>query len=772
MRERESELDFSGFCCYDDEDDCSYEEDDSESDGESEGDSPVRRVGRGAVRRRVAARQRRERGEGGAELWESGEVGGELRTAREEGDVHMGDDDVEMHSGGDASEHSGDADDERPSRGEGGIGRRRARTRARRRGRGRRAPPTESRSRSPHGHGSDDGWSEDPTPPTMHPFTAVSGLTVPLPATPLQFLQLFLTKELLVYLVAETVDYAHYMRFEAGMTLSYRWSGCTLTDMAQYLGLVIFFGLLPAPNVRAYWRRFFFMATPRVPALMTRDRFLALDRYFHAFNRRAIPRGHEDRLVLVRPVMEYIRKRCSEVVVPTKNLSLDEGMMPYKGRLSIKVYNPKKPKKYGVKLFFITESTTGYVLDFSVYAGVFSTLRDTVFGLVDRYRNQGYHLFMDNYYNSVSLAQELYEAGIHCSGTLRLVRGAPTVLKNIGQNPNALPRGEMIFRRKRDVFVILWKGVRMVPMITTSHAAITEEHVEKRKTRRQGQVRYEEVTVQRPTVVGHYNRHMGGVDLFDQLVQYYSFARRSRRWTHKLNKYMLQLALQNAFTLYCVYSEDQKKLNHAQFIEMAAEALVNFKEEDWPECGSGPIPREPNLPREQRADRERIEQFHRRRGTVPPPSPPPPPTPPPPAAEEELVDDPAPAPPSPPEAVAGPSQDPDAPAAPAVPGSPGDIPPAVAPRPSRRLVDPVIRLQPGDHTMVRLPGNKQKRCRVCYMSGMRRDSRFICQDCNVALCRIRVSDCYNRYHTQAVYWEAPPRGTAAGRQARASAQQM
>ena len=71
------------------------------------------------MRRRVAARQRRERGEGGAELRESGEGGAELRTAREEGDVHMGDDDVEMHSGGDASEHSGDADDERPSRGGG-----------------------------------------------------------------------------------------------------------------------------------------------------------------------------------------------------------------------------------------------------------------------------------------------------------------------------------------------------------------------------------------------------------------------------------------------------------------------------------------------------------------------------------------------------------------------------------------------------------------------------------------------------------------------------
>ena len=280
----------------------------------------------------------------------------------------------------------------------------------------------------------------------------------------------------------ETVDYARYCRDELGDTMSYRWSGCNIVDMAHYLGLHIFFGMLPASDVRTYWRRNFFLATPNVPALMSRDAFLAIDRYFHAYNRRAIPRNNQDRLIFVRPVLEYIRDRCKSLYVPSKNLSLDEGMMPYKGRLSIKVYNPKKPKKYGVKFFFITESNTGYVIDFSVYSGVFSTLRDTVFGLVDRFRNQGYHLFMDNYYNSVSLAQELYDAGIHCSVTLRLVRGAPTVLKNLGQHPHQLPRGEMAFRRKGDVFVICWKGVRLVLMIR-SHDAITEDHIEKRKTR-------------------------------------------------------------------------------------------------------------------------------------------------------------------------------------------------------------------------------------------------------------------------------------------------
>ena len=437
------------------------------------------------------------------------------------------------------------------------------------RGRGRGAPP------------SDEGWSEDPTPPVMHPFTAAPGLTVPVPTTPLGFVQLFLTWEVLEYLVAETSDYARYCRVELKKASSYKWRGCNLQDIAHYLGLQVFFGLCHVSNVRWYWRHNFFMSTPNVASLMTRDTYLSLDRFFHAFNRRAIPRGNTDCLIVVRPVLEYIRGRCKNLIVPSRNLSLDEGMMPYKGQLSIKVYNPKKPKKYGVKFFFVTESNTGYVIDFSVYSGVFSMLCDTVFGLVERFRNQGYHLFMDNYYNSVSLAQELFDGGIHVSGTLRLVRGAPAVLQQLGKNPQHMECGAIQWRHKGAVFVICWKGVRLVPMITTTHEPIVEDVRERRKTRRQGRVHYEEVTVQRPTVIGHCNRHMGGVDLFDQLVQYYPFTRRTRRWTHKLVKYLLQLATQNAYVLYCAYGEAERKLSHLQFMELVGNALVEFDDEEW-----------------------------------------------------------------------------------------------------------------------------------------------------------------------------------------------
>ncbi|XP_064109608.1 uncharacterized protein LOC135217571 [Macrobrachium nipponense] len=174
---------------------------------------------------------------------------------------------------------------------------------------------------------------------TENSMPAAPGLTVPVPLTALGFIQLFLSQELLEYLVAETSYYARYCRDELWTILSCRWQGCNLTDIAHFLGLHIFFGMMPAANVRQYWRQSFVLSTPNILGIMARDRFLVMDRYFNAFNQRAIPRNNPDRLIIVRPVLEYIHERFQFLMDPGKNLS-------YKGRLSIKVYSPKKPKKY------------------------------------------------------------------------------------------------------------------------------------------------------------------------------------------------------------------------------------------------------------------------------------------------------------------------------------------------------------------------------------------------------------------------------------------
>ena len=165
------------------------------------------------------------------------------------------------------------------------------------------------------------------------------------------------------------------------------------------------------------------------PQTMAQRRFEAIQKYFHSFNRRAIPKGNPDKLMIIRPVLDFIIEKCRSLYLPTSNLSIDEGMPKWKGRLSIRVYNPMKPKKYGIEFYFLCEAKTGYVLDCIIYRGVTSTLRDIVFNLLGCHLGQGYHVFMDNYYTFVSLVKELYENKTHVSGTLRLPREHPSTCR-------------------------------------------------------------------------------------------------------------------------------------------------------------------------------------------------------------------------------------------------------------------------------------------------------------------------------------------------------
>ena len=113
---------------------------------------------------------------------------------------------------------------------------------------------------------------------------------------------------------------------------------------------------------------------------------------------------------------------------------------------------------------------------------------------------------MDNFYNSVDPAKELYQHDTHVSGTLRLVRGAPKLIQKLASKTVWL-RGEMMFRRKENTFVICWQDVRLGSFITTGYDASTEEFVRRQRVRR-GRFDFEEVTMQRLKVMWQYVNYM------------------------------------------------------------------------------------------------------------------------------------------------------------------------------------------------------------------------------------------------------------------------
>jgi hypothetical protein len=87
-------------------------------------------------------------------------------------------------------------------------------------------------------------------------------------------------------------------------------------------------------------------------------------------------------------------------------------MLGWGGRLRFRIYNPCKITKYGILVRMVCESMSGYICNMQIYDGKCGALTETVSLLLEPYEGKGYHLYQDNYYNSVHLAEKLLQKSI------------------------------------------------------------------------------------------------------------------------------------------------------------------------------------------------------------------------------------------------------------------------------------------------------------------------------------------------------------------------
>ena len=64
-----------------------------------------------------------------------------------------------------------------------------------------------------------------------------------------------------------------------------------------------------------------------------------------------------------------VGERFLEVYAVGQNVSIDEAMIPFKGRSALKQYLALKPIKRGFKVWVLADSVTGYASKFEVYTG-------------------------------------------------------------------------------------------------------------------------------------------------------------------------------------------------------------------------------------------------------------------------------------------------------------------------------------------------------------------------------------------------------------------
>ncbi|KAJ8956421.1 hypothetical protein NQ314_006749 [Rhamnusium bicolor] len=108
-------------------------------------------------------------------------------------------------------------------------------------------------------------------------------------------------------------------------------------------------------------------------------------------------------------------------------------------RLIFRQYIKNKKSKYGIKFYELT-TYEGYILNLEnqgrdrnepASRNKASKTEELVLRLLGSYLNKGHHIYMDNFYNSVSLSSKLLTYKTHSTGTLRVKRrGNPVAVIN------------------------------------------------------------------------------------------------------------------------------------------------------------------------------------------------------------------------------------------------------------------------------------------------------------------------------------------------------
>lgn len=117
---------------------------------------------------------------------------------------------------------------------------------------------------------------------------------------------------------------------------------------------------------------------------------------------------------------------------------------------------------------------------------------------------------------------------------------------DMGGDEEALKIGEFDSVMDGSVSVTKWmdRGTKSVVMAYNMHSPAEMENVQ--RTNKRGVKK----SIVCPKIISDYNKYMGGVDRFDQLMSSYAVAWKSRRWWMKIFYYLLDAAIVNSYIIY------------------------------------------------------------------------------------------------------------------------------------------------------------------------------------------------------------------------------
>nr|XP_039264876.1 piggyBac transposable element-derived protein 4-like isoform X2 [Styela clava] len=363
------------------------------------------------------------------------------------------------------------------------------------------------------------------------------------------------------------------------------WKHVDAEEMYAFIGLVILMGIIRLPTVDIYWqKKNWILDVPSFNEVMSRKRFRDIWRYLHFCDETLAPSAEDankDKLHKIRGLLSLILPLFQNSYTPGKEISITETLIPFKGQICFRQVTESKRARFGIKVWALTESSTGYVSRLQFYSGTDPTSNselslpsNVVSYLIQPFEGLYHHLYVNHLYTNPELFEDLLSKGVYACGLFRsnsIFFPKDIIAKSTGE----LARGTSDWRTSGQLLAQSWVDNGALYFLSSIHEPEYEmAHAGKKTVKRKrgrGQ-KLGSVEVPCPPVVCDYMTHMGGAELSCQIRKYYNMTRRSNIWYRRVFSYLIEVAIHNARVIY--QNVSGKRWDGYQFREELITSLI------------------------------------------------------------------------------------------------------------------------------------------------------------------------------------------------------
>ncbi|XP_062864594.1 piggyBac transposable element-derived protein 4-like [Trichomycterus rosablanca] len=214
-------------------------------------------------------------------------------------------------------------------------------------------------------------------------------------------------------------------------------------------------------------------------------------------------RRERDKLAAIRDVWDKWVEILPLLYNPGPHVTVDERLVPFRGRCPFRQYMPNKPAKYGIKIWAACDAKSSYAWNLQVYTG------KSPGGAPEK--NQGMCVVLEMTEGLQELASEILK-----------MQGRP------------LHSSKFVFTEKTTLVSYCPKRNKNVLVMSTMHKDASLSTREDMK----------------PQMILDYNSTKGGVDNLDKVIATYSCQRKTARWPLVVFYNIVDVSAYNAYVLW------------------------------------------------------------------------------------------------------------------------------------------------------------------------------------------------------------------------------